>query len=82
MHHGSVTGLLAAVRAGSGLAVLPSFVAEREPDLVRCLAPSPRDKGGLWLVTNERLRHVPRIRVVLDFLGDRLKRPAKAAPKA
>jgi DNA-binding transcriptional LysR family regulator len=37
MQHNSSTGLLAAVRAGMGLAVLPCLVADREPDLVRCL---------------------------------------------
>jgi len=72
MHHGSVTGLLAAVRAGAGLAVLPTFVADQEPDLIRCLPPSPETKRGIWLLTHERLRHTPRIRVVLDFLAERL----------
>ena len=80
MHHNSISGLLAAVRAGSGLAVLPSYVAERDDDLVQCLPPSPRDKGALWLVTSERLRHTPRVRVVLDFLAERLKRPQREAP--
>ena len=27
---------------------------------------------GLWLLTHERLRHTPRVRVVLDFLAERL----------
>jgi len=73
MHHDSVTGLLAAVRAGTGLAVLPSFVADQEPDLLRCLPPNPRDKRGLWLLTHERLRHTPRVRLVIDYLAERLK---------
>ena len=72
MHHGSPTGLLSAVRAGFGLAVLPSFVADRDPDLVRCLKPDPKDGGALWLLTHERLRHTPRVRAVLDFLAQRL----------
>ncbi|MDT9598582.1 LysR family transcriptional regulator [Sphingosinicella rhizophila] len=72
MHHGSAIGLLAAIRDGFGLAVLPSFVADRDPDLVRCLDPVADDTHGLWLMTHERLRHMPRVRAVLDFLADRL----------
>jgi DNA-binding transcriptional LysR family regulator len=83
MEHGSASGLLAAVRSGFGMAVLPSFMADRMPELVRVLEPSPKDESGLWLVTHERLRNVPRVRAVMDFLGDRLARLAReraAAP--
>lgn len=82
IQHASVTGMLAAVRSGFGLAVLPSFVADREPDLVRCLDPIRGDPAALWLLTHERLRHTPRVRVVMDFLGDRLSRLARQAPEA
>jgi DNA-binding transcriptional LysR family regulator len=77
MQASSGTGLLAAVRAGAGLAVLPSFVADRDPDLVRCLEPIAGDEYGLWLMTHERLRHTPRIRAVMDFLGAALIRLAR-----
>jgi DNA-binding transcriptional LysR family regulator len=74
MQHTSPMGLLSSVRAGVGLAALPSFVADRDPDLIRCLPPKPDDEISLWLVTHERLRHTPRVRAVMDFLGDRLSR--------
>jgi len=77
MQHSSAIGLLAAVRAGAGLAVLPSFVADRDPDLVRCLEPIRTDDAELWLLTSERLRHTPRVRAVMDFLGERLTRMAR-----
>ena len=76
MQHGSAMGLLAAVRSGIGLAVLPCFVADLDPDLIRCLPPTEDDRG-LWLLTHERLRHTPRVRAVLDFLADRLMRMAR-----
>lgn len=79
MHHDSVTGLLAAVRSGFGLAVLPTFVADRDPDLVRCLPPRPDDEAALWLLTHERLRHSPRIRAVMDFLAERLTELKKSS---
>lgn len=82
MQHGSSTGLLAAVRAGVGLAVLPVLIAELDPDLVMCLPPEPGNERGLWLLTHERLRHTPRVRAVLDFLGERLTRLARQAEHA
>lgn len=81
MHHDSPTGLLSAVRSGIGLAVLPCFVADAEPDLVRCLPPAPHKERGIWLLTHERLRHTPRVRVVLDFLADRLAKLARAGER-
>ena len=77
IQHSSASGLLAAVRAGAGLAVLPSFLADRDPELVRCLPPSSGDDSELWLLTHERLRHTPRIRAVMDFLAERLSRLAR-----
>jgi DNA-binding transcriptional LysR family regulator len=79
LHHGTATGLLAAVRSGVGLAVLPCIVADLEPDLVRCLPPTPGTTRGLWLLTHERVRHTPRVRVVLDLLADRLAQLARTA---
>ncbi len=80
MQHSSGIGLLAAVRAGAGLAVLPSFIADRDPDLVRVLDPITGDRAELWLLTTERLRHTPRVRAVMDFLGARLTRLARTEP--
>lgn len=79
MHHSSATGMLSAVRAGMGLAVLPCIVADNDPDLVRCLPPVPQEERGLWLLTHERLRHTPRVRAVLDFLAERLTALARSS---
>lgn len=72
MQYDTATGLLSGVRAGMGLSVLPAYLADREPDLIRCLPPKSDDTTGLWLLTHERLRHVPRVRLVLDFLAREL----------
>lgn len=74
MQHGTVTGLFAAVRSGLGLAALPCSIAEMDDNLVRCLPPGAGSTREIWLVTHERQRHAPRVRAVLDFLGDRLHR--------
>ena len=72
MQYDSASGLLAGVRAGMGLTILPAFLADREPDPIRCIPPKAEDTTGLWLLTHERLRRVPRIRIVLDFLANAL----------
>lgn len=77
MHHDTGAGLLAGVRAGLGLTILPSFIADREPDLVRCIPPINSDPSSLWLLTHERLRHVPRVRATMDFLAMRLSAMAR-----
>ena len=74
MHHGTSTGLLTAVRSGFGIAVLPCIVADGEPDLIRCLPPRRGHGRVMWLLTHERVRHTPRVRVVIDFLYEQLKR--------
>lgn len=72
MHHATSTGLLTAVRSGFGIAVLPCVVADAELDLIRCIPPREDHRRQLWLLTHERVRHTPRVRVVIDFLYDRL----------
>ena len=78
MQYDSAAGLLAGVRSGMGLTILPAFLADHEPDLIRCIPPKADDTTGLWLLTHERLRHVPRVRIVLDFLAGALTRLVRA----
>lgn len=61
-----------AVRAGVGLGLLPCFLADPEPALVRLPLPAPELETGLWLLTHEDLRRTARIRAVLDFLAEAL----------
>lgn len=74
MHYTTSGGLLAAIRSGFGLAVLPCVVADSDSQLVRCLEPRKGHGRTLWLLTHERVRHVPRVRTVIDFLYERLSR--------
>jgi DNA-binding transcriptional LysR family regulator len=73
MRHGTSSGLLSAVRSGVGIAVLPLIVAEGDPDLIRCMPPRGGNDRSLWLLTHQRVRHTPRVRIVIDFLHSRLK---------
>ena len=72
LHHASATGMLSAIRSGLGIAVLPCVVADAEPDLIRCVPPKGGHGRFMWLLTHERVRQSPRVRVVIDFLYDKL----------
>jgi DNA-binding transcriptional LysR family regulator len=72
MHHASAMGMMSAIRSGLGIAVLPCIVADSDPDLVQCVPPKDGHGRSMWLVTHERVRRSPRVRVVIDFLYDRL----------
>lgn len=72
MHHASAMGMLSAIRSGLGIAVLPCVVADAEPDLIRCVPPKAEHGRMMWLLTHERVRHTPRVRVVIDFLYEKL----------
>ncbi|MGI4952888.1 MAG: LysR family transcriptional regulator [Janthinobacterium lividum] len=68
----SVAGLVAGVAAGLGRGFLPCIAGDRHPGLVRLGPPLAGLSADLWLLTHPDLRHVPRVRVLLDFLGQRM----------
>ena len=74
LHYPSPNGLLAGVRSGFGIAVLPCIVADADPDLLRCFPPRQDHERTLWLLTHDRVRRSPRVRVVIDLLYEWLGR--------
>jgi len=64
----SVLGLLYAVKAGIGLAPLPTAIADAEADLVRVLGPLPELARAWRLLTTAELRRTPRVAALFDFL--------------
>ena len=74
MHQPTSTTLLSSVRAGIGIAVLPCIIADGDPELIQCFPPRQNHGRQLWLLTHERVRHTPRVRTVIDFIHDTLKR--------
>lgn len=78
-----------ATREGMGLSVLPCYVGDPEPELVRLLPPSEVVMRAVWLVLHRDLQHAARVRACADFLVEALvargsdlrgeKRPRKAA---
>jgi DNA-binding transcriptional LysR family regulator len=63
----TLLGLAEAAAAGVGLALLPCFIGEKVPGLVRLCAPISELEGELWLLTHPDLRNTARVRAFLDF---------------
>ncbi len=60
----------AAVQAGLGIGVVQVPVAKQNADLVRVLTDIQIDLLETWIVTHEDLRHVPKVRAVIDHLAE------------
>jgi DNA-binding transcriptional LysR family regulator len=68
----SVLGLLYSVKAGVGVAPLPTAIADAEEGLVRVLGPIP-ELARIWRVlTPAELRHTPRIAAFFDFIVEEI----------
>jgi len=67
----STAALQAAACAGVGVAILPCFVADADPGLVRLEGPEPVPHE-LWLLVHGDLRRTPRVRAVIEWLDARV----------
>ena len=69
---------VAATRAGAGYGLLPAFLADREPDLVRVLRDAVAPRLPYWLVAPTDVYRLPLISAYLETLRERLEevRPA------
>lgn len=64
----TLTNLVHAVRAGLGIAPLPSILADADPTLVRCSDAIDVSRSSAWVVTRRELKDTPRVRAFIDFL--------------
>lgn len=64
----SVLGLLYSVKAGLGVAPLPTALGDAEPDLVRVLGPVAALTRIWRVLTTPELRHTPAVEAFFDFL--------------
>lgn len=69
----TVPGLVDAVRAGLGRALLPCFMAEGLPRLSGVI---PEASTGLWLLVHADVRGTARVRAFVDFAWDVLRAEA------
>ncbi|WP_299618265.1 LysR family transcriptional regulator [Pelagibius sp.] len=61
---------LAAAKAGMGLAMLPCFMGDTEPDLRRVPPGKPEPAWDIWILTHEDLRATARVRAFMDFMAE------------
>ena len=61
---------LAAADAGLGLAVFPHVLVQRSPRLQRVLETEALPSRHIWLAAHRDLRHLARVRAVLDWLTE------------
>lgn len=68
----SLVNQAVAARAGMGLAVLPCYLGDPEPDLARALpgGPVPALSRELWIVTHQDLRRTARVRAFFDAVAE------------
>jgi len=66
----NMLGILAAARAGFGVALLPCFLGDCAAELVRVGAPAVDPETGVWLLVHADLRQTARVRAFVDFLAE------------
>jgi DNA-binding transcriptional LysR family regulator len=65
----STASVVAAARAGRGVGLIPRFVGDVEPDLLRLDGPTPAHHE-MWLLVHGELRRTPRVAAVIDWLDE------------
>jgi DNA-binding transcriptional LysR family regulator len=76
-----IDALARAARVGWGVALLPSFVADRDPALERLLPEQPIIRTPLWLVTHVELQRSPRVSAVFRYLARSLEGDRERPPR-
>ena len=66
----------AACAAGAGLCILPCFLADSDPRLVRALPEAVNLTRSFWMIVHSDMRELARIRVTGDFIAEAVHRAA------
>ena len=73
----SITAQANLIENGAGIGILPCFIGEKNPALVRLLADQIDIERSFWLVMHRDLQKLARIRIFIDWLSDEIaKDPA------
>ena len=68
----TVMGVYDAVRSGLGLAVLPVFLGDQSPGLMRLDEPDPRNIWDLWLLAHPDVRRSARVHAFFEYAKDEI----------
>jgi DNA-binding transcriptional LysR family regulator len=77
MRFDNLVGMVDAVAAGIGVGMLLCPLADTRRELVRVQEPMRQMDTQIWVLTHPDLKHVGRIRVLTDFLFERLRVDAR-----
>ena len=80
MRSSDVNSQIAAVRSGLGVAMLPHFMADEYPDLVRVDPDAIPPVRMIWLVTHADIRKAPAVRAVVEHLTNIFAAASAFAP--
>jgi DNA-binding transcriptional LysR family regulator len=69
----SLQSMHALARAGAGLAVLPCYLGDATRELRRLSDPLEGESIDLWLHVNQDTQQMARVRMVMEFLVERLQ---------
>lgn len=64
---------LAAIRQNLGVGILPCFMGDTDPELVRYCEPEPGWELGLWLLLHPDLRRTLRVLVFRDHMAEAIR---------
>lgn len=70
VHTNSLTGQIAAARQGLGLALLPTWIADSEPGLVRVDSVEASARRSYWMVTPSSLGRLARVQVTARLIRE------------
>ena len=68
----TVPNMRAVIRSGLGVGILPCFVGDAEPGLIRCFEPPPEMAAESWMLTSPEALSSPQVRSFVDFLVPRI----------
>lgn len=63
-----LTGLYRLAKQGLGLTVIPHYIAEGDPEMIRVMELPPECSHQIWILTHPDLRFVARIRTFMQFM--------------
>ncbi len=64
---------LAALREGMGISILPCFMGDPEPTLIRYSEPKPEWDLGLWILLHPDLKRTTRVLAFRDYMMEAIK---------
>jgi DNA-binding transcriptional LysR family regulator len=62
------SGIIASIKAGLGISVLPCLMGDDDPALVRLFPPIAELTTPGWMVTTDMARRQPHVRALIDFI--------------